>query len=437
MLEWWIMNLLEYDMISWAKDLFPFARSLTGDGVRETFAYLQQINPEIAIHSFATGELAFDWTIPQEWRIRDAYIEHLESGHRFAEFSKCNLHVMGYSEPIDKILNKDELLNHIYTQKNQPELIPYVTSYYKRRFGFCMAETNKLSMPDGQYRAVIDSELFDGEMLVGDMLIQGESDQEIMFSSYICHPSMANNELSGVVLTTALMKFVKDNFPEPKFSYRFILVPETIGSLAYMSRNLEAMKSRIVCGFNLSCVGDERSFSHVQSRYGNNLADRALIAALIGRENVKTYSFLERGSDERQYCAPGIDLPVAGFCRTKYGEYPEYHTNADNFDVVTTEGLRGAFDVMRDIIRAFEIGLFPLVTTKGEPQLGKRGLYPTISQKGTYSAIRTRMDFLAYADGNNSLFEIAKIIGVPLRHVLEEASLMLEYDIVSFTTGTK
>lgn len=428
------MKVPEYNMIGWAKDLFPFARSLTGDGVRETFAYLRQIIPEIAIHSFATGDTVFDWNIPKEWRIRDAYIEHLESGQRFAEFSKCNLHVMGYSEPVDRVLTRDELLTHIYTLKDQPELVPYVTSYYKRRFGFCMTEAEKVSLPDGEYRALIDSELFDGEMLIGEMIIQGESDQEIMFSSYICHPSMANNELSGPVLTTALMKFVKDNFPKPKFSYRFILVPETIGSLAYMSRNLETMKSRVICGFNLSCVGDERSFSHVQSRYGNNLADRALRSALIGRENVKTYSFLERGSDERQYCAPGIDLPVAGFCRTKYGEYPEYHTNADNFDVVTAEGLQGSFDVMTEVIRAFEIGLIPRVTIKGEPQLGKRGLYPTISHKGTCSAIRTRMDFLAYADGSNCLFEIAEIIGAPLKYVLEEASLMHENDLVSFTS---
>ena len=424
----------EYNMIGWAKDLFPFARSLTGDGVRKTFAYLQQINPEIKIHSFSTGEPVFDWNVPQEWKIRDAYVEHLGSGRRFADFSKCNLHVLGYSEPIDKILNKDELFKHIYTQKDQPDLIPYVTSYYTRRFGFCMAESEKVSMPDGEYRAVIDSELFDGEMLIGEVLIQGECDQEVMFSSYICHPSMANNELSGPVLLSALIKYVKDSFPQPKFSYRFILVPETIGSLAYMSRHLDVMKSRVVCGFNLSCVGDERSFSHVQSRYGNNLADSALRAALMGRENVRIYSFLERGSDERQYCAPGIDLPVAGFCRTKYGEYPEYHTNADNFDVVTQKGLQGAFEVMREIIEAFEIGLFPCVTIKGEPQLGKRGLYPTISQKGIHSAIRTRMDFLAYADGNNTLFDISKIIGVPLKYVLEEVKLMLENNLIRFVS---
>lgn len=423
--------MVDYDMVGWAKDLFPIARSLTGDGVRETFAYLRTINPEIRIHSYATGESVFDWEIPQEWKIRDAFIEHRGTGQRFAEFSKCNLHVMGYSEPVDRVMDKEELLPHIYTQEDQPDLIPYVTSYYRRRFGFCMSHNAKAALPDGDYRVVIDSDLFDGELLLGDAIIPGQSEQEIMFSSYICHPSMANNELSGPVLLSAIMKYVKDNFGSRKYSYRFVLVPETIGSLAYMSRNLDEMKKRVVCGFNLSCVGDERAYSHVRSRHGDTIADKALQAALMGRENVKTYSYLQRGSDERQYCAPGIDLPLAGFCRSKGGEYPEYHTDADNFDVVTANGLQGAFDVMSKVIRAFELGIYPATRILGEPQLGKRNLYPTISQKGDNSAIRVRMDFLAYADGTNSLFEIAEIIGAPLSVVLEEAELLLEHGIVS------
>lgn len=420
-----------YDMLGWAKILFPFPRSLTGDGVRKTFDYLRDINPEINLHSFYTGETVFDWEIPKEWSIRSAYIEHIGTGQRFADFSKCNLHVVGYSEPVDRVMEKVDLLKHIYTQKDQPTLIPYVTSYYKRQFGFCMSETEKIALPDGQYRVVIDSELFDGELLLGDALIKGQSPQEIMFSSYICHPSMANDELSGPVVMSALMKHVKDSFPYPKYSYRFIFVPETIGSIAYLARNLKFMKSNVICGFSLSCVGDERSFSHVRSRYGNNMADKALRAALIGCENVKNYSYLERGSDERQYCAPGIDLPLAGFCRTKYGEYPEYHTNADNFDVVTAEGLQGAFDVMCGVIQAFEVGLYPSCTIKGEPQLGKRNLYPSTSQKGSNLAMQVRMDFLAYADGTNSLFEIAEIVGVPLKVILEEATLMLEHGLIT------
>jgi len=419
------------EMLNWAKDLFPIARSLTGDGVRETITYLQKINPEFSIESFKTGEQAFDWQIPQEWKIRDAYIEHVETGQRFAEFSKSNLHILGYSEPVDVVMERDALLQHIYTQPDQPSLIPYVTSYYTRRWGFCMAHYKKATLPPGDYRVVVDSMLFDGELIVADAIVRGHLKDELLFSSYVCHPSMANNELSGPVLMSALLRHIKAKYPSPRYSYRFILIPETIGSLAYMSRHLDEMRRNVVSGFNLSCVGDERAFSHVETRYGDSLADSALRAALFGRDNFKTYTFLQRGSDERQYGAAGIELPVAGFCRSKYGEFPEYHTSADNFDVVTAAGLQGAFDVMAEIIEAFESGLYPQCTVLGEPQLGTRGLYPTISQKGTHSAINARMDFLTYADGSNSLFDIARIIGVPLKTVLEEATLMAKHDLVS------
>lgn len=418
------------EMLRWAKDLFPIARSLTGDGLRQTLDYFSEINPEIETYAFPTGTNVFDWTVPQEWKIRDAFIEHIDSGKRYAEFKKHNLHVLGYSSPMDQVMDREALLPHIYTQEDQPDLIPYVTSYYRERWGFCMAHNEKEQLPDGAYRVVVDSDLFDGELIVADAKIQGLLDREIMFSSYVCHPSMANNELSGPVLSMALMKYVKETYPDPRYSYRFILVPETIGSVAYMSKHLPEMQDRVECGFNLSCVGDERAYSHVESRYADTLADHALRAALLGKENVKTYSFLQRGSDERQYGAPGIDMPLCGFCRSKYGEYPEYHTDADNFDVVTQAGLDGAFEVMRSVVDAFEIGLYPKVGVKGEPQLGKRGLYPTISQKGTYSSIRARMDFLAYSDGTNTLFEIAQHIGVPLSIVLDEARTMLDHELI-------
>lgn len=280
------MKMSDSNMLGWAKDLFPIARSLTGNGVRQTFDYLKGINPEVITQSFETGTHVFDWTIPREWNIEDAYIEHVATGVRYAEFKRNNLHILGYSLPIDQHMDKAELLPHIYTQEDQPDLIPYVTSYYKDRWGFCMAHDDKQTLPDGEYRAVVKSALTDGELIVGDAKVQGQRDDEIMFSSYICHPSMANNELSGPVLSMALLKYVKDHYPKPRCSYRFILVPETIGSIAYMSRHLPEMQDRVVCGFNLSCVGDERAYSHVESRYANTLADKALCAALIGLDNV-------------------------------------------------------------------------------------------------------------------------------------------------------
>jgi aminopeptidase-like protein len=418
-----------YPMIEWAKDLFPICRSITGDGVRDTIEYFKRINPELKTHSFATGEQVFDWEIPREWKIRDAYLEH-ESGKRFAEFKKNNLHVLGYSAPQDSSLEKNELLKHIYTQPDQPDLIPYVTSYYKERWGFCLSESDKNALPEGSYRAVIDSELFDGELLICEAHLEGASEKEILFASYFCHPSMANNELSGPVLLNALMRYLKECYPERRMSYRFVMVPETIGTIAFLSRFLDTLKKNVICGFNLSCVGDERAYSHVQSRYGNSLADTALAAALKDLPNVTTYSFLERGSDERQYSAPGVDLPVCSFCRSKWGTYPEYHTDADNFDLVTQAGLEGAFSVMTNLIDAFECGLHPRTTVLGEPQLGKRGLYPTLSQKGSYADIRTRMDVIAYSDGTNSLFEIANLIDRPLKEVVSEVRILKDHGIL-------
>lgn len=417
------------EMLQWAKDLFTFCRSITGEGTRRTLEYFQNVNPELEFVAFKTGEKVFDWEIPQEWNINDAYIEH-ESGKRFAEFRKNNLHVLNYASPIDQNLKLEDLIDHIYTLPDQPKLIPYVTSYYNKRWGFCMSHEEKCRLPEGTYRVFIDSTLADGTLNLAHAVIKGKLSREIFFSSYVCHPSMANNELSGPVLLSALMRYVKQHYPERNFSYRFVLLPETIGSIAYLSRYHQVLKSNVHCGFNLSCVGDERVYSHVQSRFGNNLADKAIQASLRGLENIKTYTFLSRGSDERQYCAPGIDLPLCTFCRSKYGEYPEYHTDADNFDLVTAKGLAGSFDVMKAIIDAFEMDEYPSVRVLGEPQLGKRGLYPTISMKDSAVSVTTRMDFLAYADGKTSLFDISEIIGQPLNIVLNEYKILKDAGLV-------
>ena len=219
-----------------------------------------------------------------------------------------------------------------------------------------MSEKDKRSLPKGKYHVVIDAKKGPGSLELADLKINGKSSNEIFFSTNVCHPSLANNELSGLVISTALIQYVKEKYPNSKYTYRFVFVPETIGSITYLSKHLDELQENVICGFNLSCVGDERAYSHIHSRMGDNLADNALQAALIGLDNVVTYSFLERGSDERQYCSPGVDLPICGFSRTKYGKYPEYHTSADNFDVVTEEGLNGSIEVMSSIIDAFEIG---------------------------------------------------------------------------------
>ncbi len=421
-------------MIRWMKDLWSYPRSLTGHGTRDTLEYLKNINPELNIHSFKSGTKVFDWNIPDEWNIYDAYIEH-ESGERFAELSSNNLHILGYSIPCNMYMSLSELLPHIYTQPDQPDVIPYVTSYYEDRWGFCMSEIDKKNLPNGRYHVVIDAKKNPGILELADVVIKGRSSNEIFFSTYICHPSMANNELSGPVLSTALIQYIKSKYPSSQYTYRFVFVPETIGSITYLSDHIRDLQNNVVCGFNLSCVGDDRAYSRIESRLGGSLADKALEAALIGLDNVVVYSFLNRGSDERQYCAPGVDLPLCGFSRTKYGEYPEYHTSADNFDVVTEDGLEGSFDVIKSIIDAFEMKLFPKVNVKCEPQLGKRGLRSTISQKGSYGDIKTRSDFIAYADGHHSLFDISVKINKNLKSVISEALILEEHNIIELNAN--
>ncbi len=364
----------------------------------------------------------FDWVIPKEWNIKDAFIEH-ESGKKFAEFKKCNLHVVGYSTPVNKTISKNELSNHIYTQKDQPDSIPYVTSYYKERWGFCLSENQKEKLPDGNYKVFIDSKLSNGSLDLSHAVLKGKTKKEIFFQSYLCHPSMVNNELSGPVLLSAIMQYVKSKYSKRKYSYRFVLHPETIGSIAYLSKFLKILKSNVVCGFNLTMVGDERAYSHVSSRTGDTLADQALKSALLGLPNVKNYSFLDRASDERQYGSPGVNLPFCSFSRSK--RYPEYHTNKDNFDLVTQEGLMGSLEVMKKIIDAFELGLYPTTKLPCEPNLGKRGLYPTISQKGVqYEESKIRKDLLAYSDGKTNIFKIATIINKPLDKLCDEYKIL-------------
>ena len=414
--------IINYPMLKWAKSLFPLCRSLTGKGTQETLRFFKNINKEFKILKFKSGTKVFDWKIPLEWNIRDGYIQH-ESKKKFAQFKKCNLHVIGYSQPINKKMNRETLLKNIYTQKNQPNAIPYVTSYYKKRWGFCMSEKQKKSLPKGNYKVFIDSDLKRGFLEIMQAKITGKSKKEIFFSSYVCHPSMANNELSGPVLLNAIMKYIKDTYPKRKFSYRFVLLPETIGSIAYISKFKSELKKRIICGFNLTCVGDERAYTMIETPYRNTLADRALYAVLKDKKKFTKYSFLKRGSDERQYCSPNIELPVCSFLKSK--KFPEYHTNLDNFDVVTRKGLEQSLDVFKSIIDTFETGLYPKSTVLGEPNLGKRGLYPTISQKGILGReIEKRMNLIAYSNGKNDLFKISNLTNISPRELCKEYMLL-------------
>lgn len=411
---------IETEMHLLAIRLFPICRSITGNGVRETLRILQEVVPQLTVHEVPSGTQAFDWTVPKEWNIRDAYIEDMD-GNRVISFEDSNLHVVGYSLPIDKIITKEELLGMVYTQPDQPDAIPYVTSYYKERSGFCMTEKKKQSLNKDKYHVVIDSELKDGSLTYGEILIPGKEKEEIFLSTYICHPSIANNELSGPCVAIHLARWLLEQ--PRRYTYRIIFIPETIGSITYLSRNLDEMKRNIIAGFNITCVGDNKAYSYIASRHGDTLADRVAMNVLRDHApDYKSYSFLKRGSDERQYNAPGVDLPVCSICRSKYGEYPEYHTSADNLEFISPEGLGGAFEVYRKCIKTLEVNCTYRVTCLCEPQLGKRGLYPTISQKGNYDAVEAMMNLIAYADGKNDLIAISDIIGIP---ALELAGIAL------------
>ena len=423
---------LGQEMYDLANKIFPLCRSITGAGVRETLRrlseYLDQDGIKLEFHEVPTGTKVFDWTVPKEWVIREAYIEDRQ-GNRIIDMKDNNLHVMGYSTPIDKWVSLPELKEHVYTQEDQPSVIPYVTSYYKERFGFCMSEEQLSSLPEGEYHMYIDSELIDGSLTYAELILPGETDEELMMTSYTCHPSMANNECSGPVVLAALMRYV-NAMKNRRYTYRFVLNPETIGSITYLSKNYKYLQEHLVAGIVLSCVGDDRDYSIVESRYANTIADKSLKSILDTKKSFTTYSFLKRGSDERQYNAPGIELPVVGFCRSKYGEYPEYHTSADNMGLISPVGLQGAYETMVQWIYCMENNKKYKMTVLGEPQLGKRGLYPTISRKGSYDKITAMVDLIAYSDGRNDLFDISEIIGVAPYDLVPIIKKLAENDLI-------
>lgn len=420
------------EMHTLCNKLFPICRSITGNGVRETLRVLQNICPAMTLHEVPTGTQVFDWIVPKEWNIRDAWIKN-SKGEKILDFTKSNLHVMGYSIPVNQKVTLEELLPLIHTQPDQPDAIPYVTSYYKERYGFCMSQEQKDALQEDTYHIYIDSDLKDGSLTYGEILIsstEGNKD-EIFLSTYVCHPSMANNELSGPAVTIYLAKWLWEK-KHRRYNYRIIFIPETIGSITYLSQHLPEMKKNICAGFNISCVGDDRTYSYVASRYGNTLADKVAKNVLsFHYPEYKHYSFLQRGSDERQYNAPGVDLPVCAVCRSKYAEYPEYHTSKDNMRLISPTGLQGAYEVYRDMIEALEYNHKYQIQCLGEPQLGKRGLYPTVSQKGGYDSVKSMTDFIAYADGMNDLIDISNIIKAPMERLVTVIEKLQEANLIS------
>jgi aminopeptidase-like protein len=415
-------------MQDWAKDLYPIRRSLSGPGVRESLDYLRTLMPDLQVHSIASGSDAMDWTVPDEWTFRDAYVEN-EAGERVVDIADHGLHIMGYSEPVNEWFDLDELQDHLFSLPEQPEAIPYVTSYYKRRWGICVSQRQRDAFTPGRYRVVIDADLKPGVLNYADLILPGDTEDEILISTYVCHPMMVNNELSGPVVATALARWLSTQ--SRRYTYRFVFVPETIGALIYLSRHMAHLQERTRAGFVLTCMGDERAYSFMPSRTGQTLPDRAArhILRHFAPDHLE-YSFLERGSDERQYCSPRVNMPVVSIMRSKYGVYPEYHTSLDNFDLVTPTGLSGSLSVLKKTIFALEANRVFRATVAGEPQLGKRGLYPTLSIRGSADDTRPMMNILAHADGFLDLLSIADLIGVDVITCARIAALLCEHGLL-------
>jgi aminopeptidase-like protein len=414
-----------------AQRLWGINRSITGVGVRETLSILKEFLPSLTINEVPTGTSVFDWTIPKEWKVNDAYII-TPSGNKICSFKENNLHLVGYSTPIHTKLSLSELQNNLYSLPDQPIAIPYITSYYKERWGFCLTQQQRDSLEDGEYEVFIDSELFDGSLTYGELLIKGKTDKEVFISTYVCHPSMANNELSGPTVTTFIANWLA-NRANNRYSYRFVFIPETIGSITYLSRNKDYLKANVFAGFNVTCIGDNRDYSYLPSRNGETISDT--VAKHVLKHicpTYKSYKWTDRGSDERQYCSPGIDLPIASIMRTMFGEYDEYHTSLDDLiNVVTPEGLDGGYNVLKTAIEVLEENKYPKIIVFCEPQLGKRGLYPDFTTKSSYNEIRLLNDFITWSDGTKSMLEIAEICEVPIWELYPIVKKLSDHQLLS------
>lgn len=416
-------------LFRWMEDLFPVCRSITGQGVRATLSYLKKILPQLQIHSVPSGYKAFDWEVPEEWNISEAYIEDCE-GNVVLDIRNNNLHIVSYSTPVDLYLSREELDSHLHSLPELPEAIPYITSYYEKRWGFCLTHIQRMNLKDGTYHVVIKSELSAGILNYGELILPGQTDDEVFVSTYICHPSMANNELSGPCVVAAFADWLCRQ-PKLHHTYRIIFVPETIGSIVYLSKHLDWMKKHTVAGFNVTCVGDNGSFSYIQSRYGNTKADKIIDYALRRySQQPKVYSYLERGSDERQYCSPLVNLPVVSIMRSKFGTFPEYHTSLDNLNFVTSRALGQSCDMLINIAKILENDFTYRVVLPCEPQLGKRGLYPTLGSASNRTAVRSLMNLLAYCDGTNSLLDISEIINVDFFECADLINTLVDSDLI-------
>ena len=415
----------------WATDIFPYNRSLTGEGVYKTLYYFKNIFKEIKIKSIKCGTKVFDWQVPLEWNVKDAYVADL-NGKKVVDFKKNNLHLVGYSSPINKIISLKKLDRHLFSLKKLPNAIPYITSYYKKNWGFCIQHKKRKTLKNNKYKVFIDSHFKKGSLKYGEIYLKGKQNKEILITTNICHPSMGNNELSGPVVSLSIARWLK-KIKNKQFSYRILFLPETIGAIGYLKKNINHLKKNVIAGYSLVCVGDNKHFSFLESKQKNSLSDCAARYILKNQNrNVKYYSFLDRGSDERQFNSPGVDIPISSVMRSKYGEYKEYHTSLDNLNFISSKGLESSINLYKKIISLIEKtpNVKIKINTLCEPMLSKHNLYPSISTKKTKDLVSARMNILAYADGKSNIIQIAETTNLSIKKVLSEISILKKKNII-------
>lgn len=416
------------EMHALARRLYPICRSITGDGLRQTLRIVQEHLP-LEIRHVPTGTRIFDWTVPKEWNIQDAYVKRAD-GHRVIDFQESNLHVVNYSAPVDAHMSLEELRPHLHTRPDHPDWIPYRTAYYDDAWGFCLRHRTLEELEDGTYEVCIDASLEDGALSYGEYVIPGETEEEVLLSCHVCHPSLANDNLSGIALATRLAQELTDH--APRYTYRFVFVPATIGALTWLHQNEDRL-SRIKHGLVVTCVGDPGPFVYKKSRSGDAVIDRAAAHVLQTMdEPTEVRSFSPIGYDERQYGAPAFDLPVGRLTRTPHGEYPEYHTSADDLSLVTPDALAKSFRCYRKVIEVLEQNdTYVNTNPKGEPQLGRRGLYQALGGTETLDREQAMLWTLNLCDGTNSLLDIAERSGLPFAAIEHVSRLLREHDLLT------
>jgi aminopeptidase-like protein len=416
------------EIFAFAARIFPICRSITGDGVRQT---LREIGSHLAleVREVPTGAEVFDWTIPREWNIRDAYIRN-GAGEKVVDFAQSNLHVMSYSIPVRKRVSLAELKEHVHTLPEQPDLIPYRTSYYADDWAFCMAHRQLEGLREETYEVVIDSSLKDGSLTYGEYLHRGETDEEFLLSAHVCHPSLANDNCSGVALLTRLAQRMAGL--RTRFSYRFVFAPGTIGAIAWLAAN-EDKAWRIKHGLVVSMVGDGGGPTYKKSRRGDAAIDRAMAHVLRHSGLAPTIEdFSPYGYDERQYCSPGFNLPVGLFQRSKYGAIPQYHNSSDNLAFVKPEHLLESYNVIVRTIGVIENNaVYWNTAPKCEPQLGKRGLYRRVGGQNIAAENMAMLWILNLSDGGHSLLDIAERSNLPFEIVLKAARLLQAHRLLT------